>query len=376
MTRAKSFFWCTAVLTVVSAGCNKLAEEPAAAQASERSRDFVQLDSKSPRLDFVKVEVVKESDSSGRVTLPGRVTFDEDHTQRVASPIDGRVVGMLVKLGDTIKAGQSLLQLSSPDVGQIQSDAQKALTDLSIAEKGIDRLHKLQAIGAASEKDVVQAQGDFKKAKSDYARAEAQLKALGITPTDPAVNVALRSQIPGVVVERNVLVGQEVRSDGATPLITVASLDDVWVLGDAYEQDLGLVTEGAKVSIRVPAYPGQTFPGRVKHIGEVVDPATRTVKIRCVVDNPGHRLKPEMFAKIDVETPGGTKLITVPAKAVLNDGDKAMVVVASEGNVFRTRTVQVGPEIDSNVRIISGLSAGEKIVTSGAIFMKQEIDSH
>ena len=380
MIRAKSFLWCGGVVAALSAlslgGCNKLAEEPAAAQASERSRDFVQLDPKSPRLDFIKVEVVKESDSSGRVTLPGRVTFDEDHTQRVASPIDGRVVGMLVKLGDTVKAGQSLLQLSSPDVGQIQSDAQKALTDLSIAEKGIDRLHKLQAIGAASEKDVVQAQGDFKKAKSDYARAEAQLKALGISPTDPAVNVALRSQIPGVVVERNVLVGQEVRSDGATPLITVASLDSVWVLGDAYEQDLGLVSEGAKVSIRVPAYPGQTFPGHVKHIGEVVDPNTRTVKIRCVVDNPGHRLKPEMFAKIDVETPGGTKLITVPAKSVLNDGDKAMVVVASEGNVFRTRAVQVGPEVDGNVRIISGLSAGEKIVTSGAIFMKQEIDSH
>jgi cobalt-zinc-cadmium efflux system membrane fusion protein len=382
MMRAKSLLWCAVVmaalsLSVLSAGgCNKLAEEPAAAQASERSRDFVQLDPKSPRLDFIKVEVVKESDSSGRVTLPGRVTFDEDHTQRVASPIDGRVVGMLVKLGDSVKAGQPLLQLSSPDVGQIQSEAQKALTDLSISEKGIERLHKLQAIGAASEKDVAQSEGDFKKAKSDYARAEAQLKALGITPTDPAVNVALRSQIPGVVVERNVLVGQEVRSDGATPLITVASLDDVWVLGDAYEQDLGLVTEGAKVSIRVPAYPGQTFPGRVKHIGEVVDPNTRTVKIRCVVDNPGHRLKPEMFAKIDVETPGGTKLITVPAKAVLNDGDKAMVVVATEGNVFRTRTVQVGPEVEGNVRIISGLTAGEKIVTSGAIFMKQEIDSH
>ncbi len=388
MIRAKTPFWCAAVpatalvsLSVVlsgvlSAGCNKLAEEPAAAQASERSRDFVQLDPKSPRLDFIKVEVVKESDSSGKVTLPGRVTFDEDHTQRVASPIDGRVVGMLVKLGDTVKAGQSLLQLSSPDVGQIQSDAQKALTDLSIAEKGIERLHKLQAIGAASEKDVAQSEGDYKKARSDYARSEAQLKSLGISPSDPAVNVALRSQIPGVVVERNVLVGQEVRSDGATPLITVASLDSVWVLGDAYEQDLGLVNEGAKVSVRVPAYPGETFAGRVKHIGEVVDPNTRTVKIRCVVDNPGHRLKPEMYAKMDVETPGGIKLITVPSKAVLNDGDKAMVVVATEGNVFRTRIVQVGPEVESNVRIISGLTSGEKIVTSGAIFMKQEIDSH
>ncbi len=148
------------------------------------------------------------------------------------------------------------------------------------------------------------------------------------------------------------------------------------MLADVYEQDLGLVTEGAKVSVHVPAYPGETFPGKVRHIGEVVDPNTRTVKIRCVVANPGHRLKPEMFAKIDVETPGGTKLIMVPSKAVLNDGDKAMVVVATEGNVFRTRVVEVGPEVDGKVRILSGLAAGEKIVTTGAIFMKQEIDSH
>jgi membrane fusion protein, heavy metal efflux system len=375
MSQARSFVSGLALVLSVSSGCNRLAEEPASAQASERSRDFVQLDPKSPRLDFIKVEVVKESDSGGKVTLPGRVGFDEDRTQRVASPIDGRVVGLLVKLGDKVKAGQPLLELSSPHVGQIQSDAQKALTDLSVAEKGIERLHKLQGIGAASEKEVAQAEGDFKKAKSDYARAEAQLKALGISASDPAVNVALRAQIPGVVVERNVLQGQEVRSDGAAPLLTISSLDSVWVLGDAYEQDLGLVTEGAAVSVRVPAYPGETFPGRVKHIGEVVDPNTRTVKIRCVVDNPAHRLKAEMFAKVDVDTPRGAKLITVPSKAVLNDGDKAMVVVATEGNIFRTRTIQIGPEVDDTVRVISGLHPGEKIVTSGAIFMKQEIDS-
>jgi cobalt-zinc-cadmium efflux system membrane fusion protein len=360
---------------VTMSGCNRLAEEPAAAQASERSRDFVRLDPKSPRLDFIKVEVVKESDGAGKVTLPGKVTFDEDRTQRVASPIDGRATAILVNLGDQVRGGQALVQLSSPHVGQIQSDAQKALTDLGVAEKGIERLHKLQGIGAASEKEVAQAEGDYKKAKSDYARAEAQLKSLGISPSDPAVNVALRSQIPGVVVERNVLVGQEVRSDGAAPLLTISSLDSVWVLADAYEQDLGLVTEGAKVTIRVPAYPSETFTGKVKHIGDVVDPNSRTVKIRCVVANPGHRLKPEMFAKIDVETPRGAKLITVPSKAVLNDGDKAMVVVATEGNIFRTRVVQVGPEVEDSVRIVAGLTPGEKIVTSGAIFMKQEIDS-
>jgi cobalt-zinc-cadmium efflux system membrane fusion protein len=356
-------------------GCNHLPDEPSAAQASERSRDFVRLDPKSPRLDFIKVEVVKESDGGGKITLPGRVAFDEDHTQRVASPIDGRAVGILVKLGDRVRGGQPLIQLSSPHVGQIQADAQKALSDLGVAEKGIERIHKLQQLGAAADKEVAQVEGDYKKAKSDYARAAAQLQSLGISASDPAVNVALRAQIPGVVVERNVLVGQEVRSDGAAPLLTISSLDTVWVFAEAYEQDLGLVTDDAKVAIHVPAYPNETFTGRVKHIGEVVDPSTRTVKIRCVVDNSGHRLKAEMFAKIEIDTPHTAKLIAVPAKAVLNDGEKSMVVVATEGNIFRTRAVQVGPELDDNVRILAGLAAGEKIVTSGAIFMKQEIDS-
>ena len=366
-----------AVASVASIGaCSRLPDESAAAaQSSERSRDFVRLDPKSPRLDFIKVEVVKESDGAGKITLSGRVTFDEDHTQRVASPIDGRALSILVKLGDRVRAGQPLIELSSPQVGLIQADAQKALSDLSVAEKGSDRVHKLQAIGAASEKDVAQTEGDFKKAKSDYARAEAQLKSMGISASDPAVNVALRAQIPGVVVDRTVLVGQELRSDGAAPLLTISSLDTMWVLADAYEQDLGLVTQGAKVIIRVPAYPSETFAGKVGHIGEVVDPNTRTVKVRCIVDNPGHRLKAEMFAKIDIETPRGAKLIAVPSKAVLNDGDKAMVIVATEGNIFRTRTVQVGPEIDDTIRIVAGLVPGEKIVTSGAIFMKQEIDS-
>jgi cobalt-zinc-cadmium efflux system membrane fusion protein len=366
----------------LAAGCTQVTEDPAQAaggsssdKAPDLSRDFVRLEPKSPRLDFIKVGVVSESEGSGKITLPGRIAFNEDRTQRVASPIDGRATALLVKLGDKVSAGQPLVQLSSPRVGQIQSDAQKALSDLSVAEKATERVHKLQGIGAASEKDVAQAEGDYKKAKSEYASASAQLRSLGISASDPAVNVALRAQIPGVVVERNVLVGQEVRSDGAAPLLTVSSLDTIWILADAYEQDLGMVTEGAAVSVRVPAYPGETFPGKVQHIGDVLDPNTRTVKIRCVAANPGHRLKPEMFAKVDIDNPRGPKVITVPSRAVLNDGDKSMVIVATEGNIFRSRTVEVGPEVDDSVRILRGLTPGEKIVTSGAIFMKQEIDS-
>src|SRR5262249_22097593 len=268
-------------------GCGKSrGEEGGDKQGGEGTRDFIRYDPGHEPLDFIKIETVKETAGATSVTLAGRVTFDEDHTQRVASPIDGRAVAILVKLGDKVRAGQPLIQLSSPNVGLLQADAQKAMADLGLAEKASDRVRKLQAEGAIAEKEVAATEGELRKARSDYARATAQLKALGVSPTDPAVNVALRAQIAGVVVERNVLVGQEVRADQATALLTVSSLDSVWVLGDAYEQDLGLVAEGDPVSIRVPAYPGENFPGKVTHISDVVDTTSRTVKIRCAADNP------------------------------------------------------------------------------------------
>jgi membrane fusion protein, heavy metal efflux system len=365
------------VLAAAAAGCGKSHGEEGGDKTAgdEKSADFIRYAPGHAPLDFIKIETVKEVAGSTSVTLPGRVSFDDDHTQHVASPIDGRAVGILVKLGDHVRAGQPLIQMSSPNVGQLQADAQKAMSDLTVASKSIDRVHKLAADGAVAEKEVAQAESDFHKARSDYARSTVQLKALGVSPTDPAVGAALRAQIPGVVVERNVLVGQEVRADQATPLITVSSLDTVWVLADAYEQDLSLVAEGDGVTIRVPAYPGETFRGTVKHIGDVLDPTSRTVKIRCVASNPGHRLKPEMFAKVDVENTTGRKFITVSAKAVLNEGDKSVVIVATEGNVFRARRVDVGPETDGQVRILGGLTPGEKIVSDGAIFMKREIET-
>ena len=362
-------------LAAFAAGCSKSHGETEGGGAGEKPHDFIRYDPNHAPHDFIKIETVQEVSGATSISLPGRVSFDEDHTQRVASPIDGRAVAILVKAGDRVRAGQPLLQLSSPSVGQIQADAQKALSDLSVSEKATERVHKLQAEGAVAEKEVAQSEGDLRKARSDHARATAQLKALGVSPSDPAVNAALRAQIAGVVVERNVLVGQEVRADQGTPLLTISSLDMVWVLADVYEQDLGLVAEGDTVTIQVPAYPGEKFAGRVGHIGDVVDPATRTVKIRCVVPNKDHRLKPEMFAKVDVADNGRRKIIGIATKAVLTDGDKTYVIVATEGNVFRLRRVDVGPESEGHIRVLGGLTPGEKIVTEGAIFMKREIEN-
>jgi cobalt-zinc-cadmium efflux system membrane fusion protein len=363
------------LLGVTLAGCTApTANVPA--QAPEHARDFLKLDPGNPKLDFVKIEVAKESEGAGAISLTGRVAFDEDHTQRVASPIDGRATNILVRLGDRVRASAPLIELSSPHVGQLQSDAQKAVSDLAVAQKAIDRVHKLAEDGAISDKEVAQADADFKKARSELARTNAQLKALGLSATEPATNITLRAQIPGTVVERNILVGQEVRSDGAAPLITLSSLDTVWVVADVYEQDLGAVSPGARIRVQVPAYPGESFDGKVGHIGDIVDPTSRTVKIRCVVPNPGSRLKAEMFAKIELEDTGQKKVLVIPTRAVINDGDQTKVIVATEGNAFRSRAVQVGPEVNGKIRVLSGLTPGEKIVTDGALFLKHEIDTN
>src|SRR5262249_27734363 len=161
-------------------------------------------------------ETLEETEAASSVILTGRVSFDEDHTQRVASPLDGRATALLVKPGDKVTVGQGLIELSSPQVAQMQADAQKATQDLTIAQRTVERQEKLHRDGAVSDKDFLQSKADLAKLTSDVARSNAQLRALGVSASDPAVGVALRARVAGTVVERNVLVGQEVRADATT----------------------------------------------------------------------------------------------------------------------------------------------------------------
>jgi cobalt-zinc-cadmium efflux system membrane fusion protein len=344
-------------------------------ETPEPPHDWIKLNQDSPQLKFLKVETVAEGDGAATLALTARVAFDEDHTQRVSASLDGRATKLLVKVGDRVKVGQPLILITSPQVGELQSEAQRSNQDLSLAEKTVERAHKLRNDGAISEKDIAQAEADLAKARSAASQANARLASLNVSATDPGAAAAIYAQVEGTVVERNVLVGQEVRADAPAPLLTISELSTVWVLADVYEQDLGLVVPGADVLVRVPAYPGEAFRGTISHLGEVVDPSTRTVKLRCVLPNADQRLKPEMFARVELVDTGGRKTIEVPSAAVLYDSDHASVIVYGADEVFRLRTVEVGPEAGGKVRIVSGLTAGEKIVTEGALFLKHEIEN-
>lgn len=363
-----------AVLVAGAAGCAEKSA-PAAVPEDTPAHAAIRLEPGNPYLKFVKIEKAELSAAATSVRLTGKVSFDENHTQRLASPIDGRATKILVELGDKVKAGQGLIILSSPHVSEVQADAQKARQDMDLAQKAWERAVKLKELGAVSEKEAAQAEADFKKAKADAARGSAQLQSLSVSASDPTVSVALRAQIGGTVVERNVLVGQEVRQDSALPLLTISDLSTVWVLADVYEQDLGLVSRGEAVKIRVSAYPDEAFDGKVEHVGDVVDPASRTVKVRCSVNNPNLRLKPEMFAKIELLESSNEKVMLLPSKAILTSSDSARIIVASNDNLFRERRLAVGPEMDGKVRVLHGLEPGERVVTDGAIFIKRQLES-
>jgi cobalt-zinc-cadmium efflux system membrane fusion protein len=326
---------------------------------------------------FLKVAPVTESTEAGVAAATGRVTFNEDRVSRVGSPLNGRILELLVKPGDKVKKGQPLVVIASPDAQGAITDLIAAEADISVARKNLERNKRLYADQAVPQKDVLQAEGDFTKAAAAVDRARGKLEVLGIDPKQKTARFTLRAPIDGTCVERPATAGMEVRADAGAPLLTIADLASLWVLADVYERDLGQVATGQSATVRVPAYPTEAFTGKVSHVGDLVDPQTRTVKLRVVVDNKDGRLKPEMFAKVMLSAArvdGAPKILSVPAEAVLSDGEASAVIVARESGRFQKRTIEVGAEQDGKVRILAGLSPGENVVVEGALFIKAEID--
>jgi membrane fusion protein, heavy metal efflux system len=326
---------------------------------------------------FLRTAPVALTREGGAATATARVAFDEERVSRVGSPVSGRVLELLARPGDRVKKGQALLLIASQDVETASADVVAAEADLRVAEKALERARRLDADQAIPHKDVLAAESDAVKARAAVARARSRLDVLGVTDGErsPRARFTLRAPIEGIVVERPATVGMEVRADTGAPLVTVADLSRVWVLADVYERDLGLVAKGQQAEVRVPAYPGETFRGAVTNVGDLVDPATRTVKIRVEVPNPALRLKPEMFARVLLAGGRGEPALTVPVDALLSDGDTVSVIVALGKDRFQKRSIEVGPEQEGRVRVLAGLRPGEEVVVDGALFVKAELDA-
>jgi cobalt-zinc-cadmium efflux system membrane fusion protein len=303
--------------------------------------------------------------------LPARLVWNEEHTQRIYPAFAGRVSAILSDLGQPVHPGTVLATLASPEFGAAQADAAKARADVEFTGKTAARQRELLDVGVIARKDFEQAEADSRRAQAELARAQARVGLYG-----GAVGVdqklALRATLGGVVVERNLNPGQEVRPDqsgpGAPPLFVVSDPSSLWVQIDAREGDAISMRRGAAFELEIPALPGQRFEGRITAVADAIDPSTRTIKVRGYMPNTSRALRAEMLATARFERSLGNGVM-VPAEAVSLAGSGHSVFVQSAPGVFEPREVRIGWQGPKQVLVSKGLEAGEQVVATNMLLL-------
>lgn len=321
---------------------------------------------------FPAVPAGKVSDA-GVLSATGTVTPDVSRNIPVVSLASGRVIEINAKLGDVIEKGQPLLKIQSADVSGAFAAWRSAVADEKLARNQLDRAKLLFDRGALAQKDLEVAEDAESKAKITVENALDQIRVLGADVNHPSPTVDIVAPASGVITEQNVNAAGGVKTlDNSPNLFTISDLSRVWILCDVYENDLASVHTGESVDIRLNAYPDKVFKGHVGSIGPILDPNTRTAKVRIEMQNPG-MMRIGMFVNADFH--GAAKPeATVPATAVLHLHDRDWVYEPAGGNAFRRVEVKGGAILPSKAQIItSGLAPGDRVVAN-ALEMQNTVE--
>ena len=348
----------------------------------------------------IETEIVTPQSIAGVVPATGKILVPENGVAVIGPVNQGRIVRLYAGQGSRVRKGQKLADLESADIDQAEADYLKALADyenalrssaaeVKLAQENYDRNKLLFEQKITAGKNLQSAEHDLEVAKAAAANsvngtkaaltaARRKLLILGLNDatidalakkTDLAATFSLNSPIDGIVVERNATVGASVGTDAN--VFKIIDLSRVWIDADVFEKDLPRVRPGQEVKLKVTAFPESTFSGKVILINSVVDPETRTVKVRTEVPNPDGRLKPDMFANVQIVTDVNRAAISIPQSAVLNDEGKTIVFVA-DGNGYKKRQVQAGIQNNDRVEIVDGLTAGDKVVVKGNYLLLEQ----
>jgi len=304
------------------------------------------------------------------LTANGVIAPDVNRTIHVTSLGSGRVVDLRVKLGDAVKKGQTLLVISSPDLAAAVADYEKAKADEALSRKALDRAQMLFDRGAIAAKDLEVAQDAEDKAKVDLQTADHRVRILGADPNKPSPLLELKAPVDGTIVEQNVAGAEGVKSlDNSPNLFTIADLSQIWVVCDIFENDLGEVHFGDSADIRLNAFPDRVLKGQVTEISRVLDPNTRSAKVRIVLPNPDGALRPNMFAVATFRSRKLSDRVVVPATAIIRLHDKDWVFRKEGANQFRKIAVSAdGLAPDGLQEIREGVKPGDQLVTNALEF--------
>src|SRR5262245_41881447 len=383
------------VIAALTGGCGRTANLSPPGTNPQATPATTQTTAKT-----IETEIVTTARIAGGISATGKILVPEDRTAVIGPVNQGRIVKLYAGQGSRVRKGQRLAELESADIDQAEADYLKALADsenarrsataeIRLAQQTYDRTKALYEKTVVPGKNLQSAEHDLEVAKAsaenNIASTRATLTAarrhlliLGLNDEAidalsnkpaPAATFALNSPIDGIVVERNATIGATVGTDAN--LFKIIDISRVWIDANVFEKDLPRVRNGQPVKVTVTAFPGTTFSGKVIFINSVVDPDSRTVKVRTEVPNAEGRLKPDMFANVEIITDVERTAISVPQSAVLEDNGKSVVFVA-DGQSYKQRQVQLGIKSGDRVAIVDGLNSGDRVVVKGNYLLLQQ----
>lgn len=372
----------SALFSFCAAGCNTGAGEAESQMTSyssgENKADTANLFTvPADQMAHVQIVTVEKSKLPRVLHLTGTVAYNAFKTTPVFSAVGGPVQEILAEPGQRVHAGQTLLTVTSPDYSAARSAYLKATSAFSLADKNYQRSKDLYEHKAIAERDLQQAESDRAQAQADLQSTEDALRALGIPDPESLVKAPPKStgQIPviapvgGEIVERLVGPGQLLQA-GTTQCFTISDMSSVWVLVNVYQNDLAYVRSGDAVDITTDAYP-EIFHGKISYIANALDPNTRTLQARIVTENPGNKLKKDMYVTASVQAGALKNALTVPDAAILRDSEnQPFAYVQTAPNQFARRLVKVGDSQNGRVLVQEGLKEGERVAGDGSLFLQ------
>jgi len=328
-----------------------------------------QKENQAPDAKFALTETLSKGKELAEVTiqtvesellLNGKISFNEDKVARVFPLAGGFVRELNVELGDHVKKGEVMAIIRSPEIAGFAREGSAALSQVHVAEKNAQVAEELYKSGNISEVELINAQKDLENAKGELERIQAVLDMYG---AGSGAVYPIKSPVSGIVVQKNIALNMELRTEDISPAFIVGDLDDVWVLANIYESDITKVKEGYDADITTISYPDKVFHGKIDKIFSLMDAESKVVKARVTLKNANFELKPEMFAHVKVRYTEPVKKLTIPSAALIFDKSRYFVMVYIADDNIETREVQVYKDNGNLAYIESGLKEGEKVMT-------------
>lgn len=315
-------------------------------------------------------DTAKLENARNELNLTGKITFNQDQVVKVFPLVGGHIETLKVDLGDFVTKGQTMAVIRSGDLADLEQQGITARGQLSVAQKNLQVTEDMAKAGLSSQRELVASQEQLQAAKGEVNRVGERRRILGGSGSVYVV----KAPMSGFVVEKSASQGMELRSDDPENLFTISNLDHVWVMANVYESDLANVHEGDPATITTLSYPDKVFHGTIDKIFNVLDPDSKTLKVRVTLDNRSngsadYMLKPEMFANVNVTYAGHDQRVAIPARAVVFDKNRNFVVLVNKRNQPIVREVDIYKTVGQKAYLTGGLAPGDRVVTTNELLI-------